>query len=304
MVVLITGATGFIGGEIVKLCHKRGYTVHYLTTNKHKIQQQSNYKGFYWNPSIGEIDANCFINVTAIINLAGANIAKRWTPSYRKKIINSRVNSLQTLFKALKSIKNHNVTQLVSASAIGIYPHSYTNYYDEKETAVDASFLGDVVKQWENATQPFTKIGCKVAILRIGLVLSATQGALPTMVKPIKNLVGAPLGSGEQWQSWIHIHDLTRIFLHSVENNFEGIYNAVAPNPVTNKKLTKEIASVLNAPLWLPRVPSLILKIVLGKMSYILLASQRVNSRKIQAKGYLFKYITISGALQHLLYQE
>lgn len=304
MVVLITGATGFIGSEIVKLCHKRGYVVHYLTTNKNKIRQENNYKGFYWNPSIGEIDTNCFTNVTSIINLAGANIAKRWTPSYRKEIINSRVNSLHTLFNAIKNLTNNSVKQLVSASAIGIYPNSLTHYYDEKETEVDNSFLGHVVQKWETAAHSFTQIGCKVAILRIGLVLSAAKGALPTMVKPIKNLVGAPLASGEQWQSWIHIHDLKHIFLHCVENNFEGIFNAVAPNPVTNKKLTKEIASVLNAPLWLPKVPSFTLKIVLGKMSYLLLASQRVNSRKIQAKGYLFKYITIGGALQHLLHQK
>ncbi|RPG37338.1 MAG: TIGR01777 family protein [Muricauda sp. TMED12] len=300
MRVLITGATGLVGQAIVKVLHQKGIPVNYLTTSKEKITSTEDFRGFYWNPSKDEIDLDCFDNVQAVINLAGTNIAKRWTPDHRRKVLSSRINSLQTLKKGLEQSNNKEVECLISASAIGIYPNSISEYYDENETKVDDGFLGEVVQKWEAEADTFEELNIDVAKIRIGLVLSKDSGALPRMAMPIKNFVGAPLGSGEQWQSWIHIDDLAQIFVFAVENNLKGIYNGVAPNPVTNTKMTKELAKIMERPLWLPNVPAFLLKTFLGKMSTLVLASQRVSSKKIEEEGFSFQYVNICQALKNL----
>ena len=300
MKVLITGATGLVGQAIVKVLHQKGIPVNYLTTSKEKITSTENFQGFYWNPSKEEIDLDCFDNVQAVINLAGTNIAKRWTPDHRRKVLSSRINSLRTLKKGLEKSKNKEVECLVSASAIGIYPNSISEYYDENETKVDDGFLGEVVQKWEAEADTFEKLNIDVAKIRIGLVLSKDGEALPKMAMPIKNFVGAPLGSGEQWQSWIHIDDLAQMFVFAVENNLKGVYNGVASNPVTNTKMTKELAKILERPLWLPNVPAFLLKTFLGKMSTLVLASQRVSSKKIEEEGFSFQYVNICQALKSL----
>lgn len=300
MKVLITGATGLVGSEIVNLCKQNNITVHYLTTRKGKIQSQEGYRGFYWNPDSDEIDMTCFHGVTTIINLAGASISKRWTNSNKKKILDSRVKSLRTLRLGISKTKEPSITNIVSASAIGIYPNSLSNYYREDETSVDDSFLGKVVSTWEQEVDKFEELNMGVSKIRIGLVMSDKGGALPQMAKPVKYYVGASLGTGDQWQSWIHIQDLARIFLHVATKDLHGVYNAVAPNPVTNEKLTKEIAKVMDRPLLLPNVPKAILQLVLGDMSYILFASQRVSSKKIVETGFDFMYPNICRALENI----
>ncbi|MBR9855141.1 MAG: TIGR01777 family protein [Algicola sp.] len=300
MKVLITGATGLVGQAIVKVLQDKGIPVNYLTTSKDKITSQEDFQGYYWNPSKGEIDLDCFKNVQAIINLAGTGIAKRWTPEHRKKVLLSRTSSLQTLKKGLEQSNNKEVECLISASAIGIYPDSTSEFYDETETKVDSGFLADVVQQWEAEAHTFEQLNIDVAKIRIGIVLDKEDGALPKLAQPVKNFVGAPLGSGDQWQSWIHIDDLAQMFVFAVENNLKGVYNGVAPNPVTNAKMTKELAKVLERPLWLPNVPEFLLKVVLGKMSTLVLASQRVSSKKIEEEGFLFQYVNICQAFRSL----
>ncbi|SIS88162.1 hypothetical protein SAMN05421766_104596 [Zobellia uliginosa] len=298
MRILITGATGLVGSAIVEQCHKNGIAINYLTTSKKKIASEPDYKGFYWNPNKGEIDLACFEGVTAIINLAGASISKRWTLAYRKKIISSRVNSLRTLHAALEKVDHQNILSFVSASAIGVYPDSLSRYYTEEETAVDNSFLGEVVKVWEEEIDKFKSFSFSVAKVRIGLVMSCKGGALPEMAKPVKLYLGAAFGSGEQWQSWIHISDLARIFIFVLEHGLNGIYNGVGPNPVTNAKLVKEIAKVFDRPLWLPNIPKFVMRLLLGKMSYILFASQRVSCKKIEEEGFSFEYPNVCIALE------
>ena len=304
MKVLITGATGLIGGELVSQCHRKGYEVNYLTTSKEKIVSEPNYKGFHWNPDKKEIDTDCFSGVSVIINLAGASISERWTSSYKKVIIESRINSLQTLRQSINKLPNHTINAIISASAIGIYPDSTTNYYSEEDSGVDDSFLGEVVEIWEKEVDTFNNSVPNVAKVRIGLVMSSDGGALPEIAKPIKNYVGAAFGSGEQWQSWIHISDLARIFLFVAENELSGIYNGVGPNPVTNNKLVKEIAKVLDRPLFLPNIPEFMMKLILGEMSYILFASQRVSSKKIEEEGFVFKFQNVCGALEAIYEKE
>ena len=300
MTVLITGATGLIGQEIVKKCHTEGINVHYLTTSKSKLSTDTNYKGFYWNPNKYEIDHKCFEGVTAIINMVGASISKRWTNSYKKEILDSRTKTAQLLQDTIKT-HNYKIDHVVSASAIGIYPTSLVNYYEETNTEISDSFLGKVVHQWEAAVDGFKDLGCKVAKIRIGLVLAKDGGALPEIVKPIKFGAGAAFGSGKQWQSWIHVKDLAALFVYAVQHRLEGIYNGVAPNAVSNKELTKAAAKVLHRPLLLPNIPKFAMKLVLGEMHILLFESQRVCSKKVESEGFDFKYVNLKPALEDLL---
>jgi len=300
MRVLITGATGLIGQEIVKLCHEKDIKVNYLTTSKSKIVQEEIYKGFYWNPKANEIDADCFKGVDAIIHLAGATVSKRWTPSYKKEIISSRTETTALLVNTLKAL-THTVKQVVSASAIGIYPDSLTNYYDQSHNEISSSFLGEVVSVWEEAIDEFSKLNITVSKIRIGLVLSNKGGALAEIVKPIKFGLGAAFGNGKQWQSWIHSHDLANLFLYVLQNNLGGVYNGVAPNPVSNTELTKTAAGVLQKPLFMPNIPKFFMKLILGDMHILLFESQRVSSKNVENKGFYFKYNYLEPALKNLL---
>ena len=300
MTVLITGATGLIGREIVKQCHDKGFNVHYLTTSKSKLATESNYKGFFWNPNNNEIDHSCFDGVSTVINLVGASISKRWTESYKKEILESRTKTAQLLQDTIR-LYNYNIKHVVSASAIGIYPSSFTNYYDEEYDQNSDSFLGTVVAKWEDAIDGFKELGCKVAKIRIGLVLARQGGALPEIIKPIKFGAGAAFGNGKQWQSWIHVTDLANIFLHVVAHKLEGVYNGVAPNAVTNSELTKTVAKVLHRPLIMPNIPKPLMKLILGEMHMLLFESQRVSSDKIKAKGFYFKYANLKPALIDIL---
>jgi len=300
MRVLITGATGLIGKEIVKRCHKNNIDVNYLTTSKSKIKHTENLQGFYWNPLNKNMDTHCFKEVDAIIHLAGATISKRWTPAYKKKILKSRTESTQLLIDSLKE-ELHTIKHVISASAIGMYPDSITHYYDETFTDFENSFLNEVVTKWEESVDGFSKLNIKVSKVRTGLVLSNTGGALPKLVKPIKLGLGASFGTGEQWQSWIHINDLAHMYLYILTKSLEGVYNAVAPNPVTNKGLIKSIAKTLDKPLFLPNIPKFAMKLALGDMHTLLFDSQRVSSKKIENKGFHFKFNCLKPALEDLL---
>lgn len=304
MRVLITGATGLIGSAITDLCHEKGISVNYLTTDKSKIKSEINYRGFYWEPKTNKIDVSCFEGVAAIINLAGSGIAKRWTKSYKKEILSSRVDSLKTLYTALKNLNLEESISFISASAIGIYPNSLSNFYTEEETSFDSSFLGDVTEIWEKEIDKFHLLKCTVTKIRIGLVLSSEGGALPKMADAVRRYLGASFGSGRQWQSWIHVNDLARLFLYVVENRLSGVYNGVAPNPVTNTKLVKELAKVLNKPLFLPNIPQFVMRPILGEMSCLLYVSQRVSSKKIEKEGFNFKFNNICKALENIYLKE
>ncbi len=300
MRVLITGATGLIGKEIVKLCQTKNINVSFLTTSKSKISDDDKYRGFYWNPKTNDIDMACFKDVDAIIHLAGATISKRWTSSYKKEIVSSRVESTQLLINSLIR-SDYKIKHVISASAVGIYSDSLSNYYEEEHSSGDDTFLSQVVKQWEKAVDGFSILNIPVTKIRIGLVLSAKGGALPQIVKPMKFGLGAAFGSGEHWQSWIHITDLSRIFVYVLKNNLSGIFNAVSPNPVTNYEFTKLCSQVLNKPLFLPNIPKWFMKLVLGQMHTLLFLSQRVSSKKIEDAGFQFKFHHLKPALNNLL---
>jgi len=300
MKVLITGATGLIGTELVSLLLQNGISVNYLTTSKNKIVNELNYNGFYWSPEQGIIDENCLMEVDSIINLAGANISKRWTNSYKQEIIESRLLSSALLFKAIKNNPNQ-VKQIVSASGTSIYPNSDKVIYDENSTQVNNSFLGNVVIKWEESTDKFASLGLNVCKLRTGIVLSTKGGALVEMLKTIKIGLGSSFGSGKQIQTWIHIHDIASLYYFAIKNDLDGVYNAISPNPVSNQELTCRIAKVLKKPLFMPNIPKFIMKLILGEMHELLFENRNLSAKKIIDKGFVFKYKTIDEALKNIL---
>jgi uncharacterized protein (TIGR01777 family) len=300
MNILITGATGLIGKKMVTLLKKDNHIIHYLSTSKSKIEHTSNYKGFYWNPSKGEIDLAAFEDVSVIIHLAGASVSKKWTKAYKNEIIQSRVQTANLLLNTLKAHPNK-VKQFVAASAIGIYPDDLTAIYHEDDSKIDDSFLGEVTQLWEESTNLFKSLPLLVTTIRIGVVLAKESGALVEMTKPIKYGFGAVLASGKQYVSWIHIDDLVAIFKYVIDHNLEGIYNAVSPYPTTNEELTKAIAKTIHKPLFLPNVPKFMLRFLLGEMHQIVTSSQHVSSRKILDSGFQFQFASLSKSLQNLL---
>ena len=238
MKILITGATGLVGQHLVTHLLSEGYEINFLTSRKKAIDSLPNCSGFYWDIEKQIIDTSCIDGVTKIIHLAGASVSKRWNTSYKKEIIESRVASSKLLYQTLNNYK-HEVTQFICASAIGIYKHSYSTVYNEDSRVFSESFLGEGVQKWEASASVFSDIGIKVVKVRIGVVLTKKGGALQKMKQPITMGFGASLGSGKQYMSWIHVEDLVKFFSFLITKNEEGIFNAVAPNPVTNSELTK-----------------------------------------------------------------
>jgi uncharacterized protein (TIGR01777 family) len=297
MKVLITGATGLVGNELVSLLLKNGIHINYLTTSQDKIQNEANYKGFFWNPQAGIVDEDCIADVDAIIHLAGASISKRWTNSYKEEILESRVLSTNILQSLLKN-KPHKVKHFISASAIGIYPDSLDTVYSEDNTGVDNSFLGKVVEKWEETVDQIKRLNITVSKIRTGLALSSKGGVLKEIATPVKLGLGAAFGSGRQMQSWIHLEDLANIYYFVLKNGLEGVYNAVAPFPVTNTNLISTTAKVMQKPFFMPNVPKFAMQLALGEMHMLLFASQNVSARKIIGEGYQFKYLSLEKALQ------
>lgn len=300
MKILITGATGLIGARLENLFKQNQIQIHYLTTSKAKIIKSSNYEGFYWNPNQGYMDVNALKGVDAIIHLAGATIAKRWTKKYKQEIIESRTITTNLLFETLKSNPNQ-VKQIISASATGLYPDNIDKIYTEDFQNYESSFLSTVVQNWEKSVDQFQLLDLPVCKLRTGIVLSNKGGALPKMMQPIQFGFGAAFGSGNQIQSWIHIEDLSKMYLFALQNKWTGVYNAVSPNPISNIYLTQLIANRLKKPLFLPNIPRIFMQLMLGKMSSLLLESQNVDSKKCINAGFKFEFETIEKAIKNLI---
>lgn len=300
MRILITGASGLVGTELVTLLLQNGVEVHYLTTSKKKIVKEDKYHGFFWNPAQGIIDENALLGVDVVIHLAGASISKPWTKAYKQEILESRIDATNTLYKAIKENPNQ-VSQIISASAIGIYPNHPDTVYTELSIATQNGFLGHVVEKWEESVNKFKPLGIKVCKLRTGIVLAKNGGALPEMLKPIRLGLGAAFGTGKQMTSWIHIHDLASMYFFAAKNGWEGIFNAVSPDPVSNKTLTEELAIHTRRPLFLPNIPKFVMKWVLGERHELLFADTNVSAQKALDHGFAFRFPKLKTALNDLI---
>ncbi len=291
--ILISGGSGLLGSHLIHFLKSRTIASSMLSRKKRGSAVDS----YHWDPEQMTIDSEAFDNCSSIIHLAGAGIAdKRWTAERKKQILNSRVRSTNLLFESLKN-RTHSIQTIVSASAIGIYGDGAATWKKE-ETNIDRGFLQDTCVAWENSVRRFEELGIRVVILRIGVVLTPEGGALPQMALPVKLFVGAPLGSGNQFISWIHIDDLTRVFLSAIEeSSMSGVYNAVSSNPVSNKEFYQALAAKLGRPLWPIHVPAFLMRLLLGEKSEIVLTGQRVSNDKLLKSGFSFNYETIDQAL-------
>jgi len=296
--VLISGGTGLLGSNITQFLQRKGYKVIYLSRKKGK---KNGIKCYQWDVAAGTIDAEAVIKADHIIHLAGASVAdKRWTDEYKREILESRTKSTALICRALKENK-HKVKSFISASAIGIYGNRGKELLDE-ESEVAGDFLAQVCVAWEDEIFKFEVLGIRTVAIRIGIVLSEKGGALPQLILPVKMFVGAPLGGGDQYMSWIHIEDLSAIFVKALEDkNMKGVYNGVSPTPVTNEVLTKAIADKISRPVFPINVPGFALKVIVGEFADSLIGGARVSSHKIEKVGFSFAYPDIDKALDNLI---
>ena len=302
--VLITGGTGMVGQSLTDALIEQGYEVIVLTRSP---RQSSRLHLSYakWDIDQQYIDPKALEVANIIVHLAGESVAtKRWTVKRKKEILDSRVKSGNLLSNALKTMP-HQVHTFIGASAIGWYGPDNEQSLKEGFTEtdpVDASYLGDTCKQWEESVSNITALGIRKVTLRIGIVLNKRGGALLEFMKPAKFGIAAVLGDGKQMVSWIHQQDLSSMILFVMSNkNIEGVFNAVAPMPINNDSLTLQIASKYHSWYLKINIPAWTLKVLLGEMSIEVLKSANVSSKKIQEQGFEFKYPNIASALDQLL---
>lgn len=300
--VLITGGTGLIGKALSKMLVEKGYEV--IVISRKPAFTAGGITYVQWDVDKKIIDIDSVKKADYIIHLAGAGVVdKRWNKSYKKEIQESRVKSSQLIVDTLKQHPNK-VKAIISASAIGWYGNdkSPVKPFIENDKA-DEGFLGVTCRLWEQSIESPDLTQIRICKIRTGIVLSNEGGALAEFKKPIKMGLAAILGNGKQFISWIHIEDLCRIFIHAMESsNMTGSYNAVAPDPVSNKTLVLTLAKLMKGKFFIPiHVPSFILKIMLGESSIEVLKSTLVSSEKIRSSGFTFYFPGIESALKNLL---
>ncbi|MFC1494168.1 TIGR01777 family oxidoreductase [Thermodesulfobacteriota bacterium] len=301
MNIFITGGTGFIGSDLTKSLLDEKHSVKILTR---KIPQDGQPSG---SLSFVEGNSTCegewmkqLADSDVIVNLAGASIFKRWTKNYKHTLFNSRIKTTGNIIKALSDREKADVL-LISTSAVGYYgSHGDEEIYEDNSHGSD--FLASLSVEWENSAYEAKKLGARVIVDRLGVVLGKTGGAFK-MMKPLFQLwLGSSLGKGTQYFSWIHIKDLVKIFLWQIDKkDLTGPFNCTAPHPVRNRELTSAIASAMNKPLLLPPVPGFVLRLVMGEFSSVLLEGQNVVPRRLIDSGFHFQFREIEPALIDIL---
>lgn len=295
--VLISGGSGTIGRRLSDVLLENNIEVRWLSTSGASKQ---GVQVFDWEPDKLEMDPSALEDVDTVFNLAGKNIAVRWTPRNRKEIIDSRVNSAKTFIRAWEE-GAHRPSSFISSSAVGYYPS------DEKEVMTElhvpgSTFISDVVVQWEKAVNLIAEYNIRVVKLRTGVVLDVSSGALAKMLPVFKWGFGSPLGTGRQGMPWIHIDDMASAFIHAAEQpKMSGSYNVASPNQVTNAEFSKVLASTLNKPYFFPAVPQFALNALMGEMASIATNSNWVSVEKLAKTGFEWEYPELETALEATL---
>lgn len=292
--ILISGATGLVGKSLVSRLRRDypGQEIRVLTRRPNSLGEEAGslFKTFHWEPDSGELDASALEDVSTIVHLAGEPVAQRWTARVKRRIQSSRIDGLHLLRQAC--LQHGHRPRVVSASAIGYYAPG-DGMRDERSGCGDG-FLANVVRDWEKAAVDLGDLGGGHAIVRIGLVLSDRGGALAPLLPLYRFGLGAPLASGLQWQSWIHIEDLSRLLVDIIHDRaLSGVFNGVAPNPVVQREFSQCLASALGRPHFLPHVPAWALRLRFGRAADALLASHRIASIRLEEIGFQFDYPTL-----------
>jgi uncharacterized protein (TIGR01777 family) len=301
MKVFMTGGTGFVGTNLTNKLVEKGHRLTLLTRKireKHPLPPGADYvegdptRPGPWQDRVAEHEV--------IINLAGTSIFRRWTSPAKKAILESRTRTTQNLVDALSARKGLN-THFFSTSAVGYYGFRGDEDLDE-DSPPGEDFLASLSVEWETCAMKAETHGARVVPLRFGIVLGKEGGALKQMIPLFKSYLGSPLGSGKQWFSWIHMEDLTSIYLFLLEKqDIAGPINCTSPNPVRNRELTKVIGEVLGKPTLMPAVPAFAMKMILGEFGSVLIKGQKVIPKRLLDKGFRFHFPLLKGALQDLL---
>lgn len=298
--ILLTGGTGTIGRQLTQLLVQQGYQVSVLSREAKPIPGINVYQ---WDIKKGHIDPKAIQTADHIIHLAGAGIAdERWTDKRKDEILNSRTQSTELLAQAL-SRNSHKVKSFIATSAIGFYGGDTGDRPITETTEGGSDFLAQVVRAWERSEDRVAALGIRTVKLRVGVVLTMAGGALPKLAQPIRLGVGAPIGSGQQYISWIHIADLCRMYCQALtDESWQGVYNAVAPTPVTNETLTKAIAKVLHRPTIVPTIPAFVIKMMFGELAITVIGGNYVlNKRIADETSFQYQYGDLNTALENLL---
>ena len=296
MKIAITGGTGFVGRELTKLLVQKGHHVFILSRSLNKISNDATFIRWLTENSQPEKELE---GIDAIINLAGESINNgRWTEKQKKKIYDSRMTATDEVLRILKALKNKPKV-LINASAIGIYPASEENIYTEQSTTIGTDFLAKTVHNWEQKANMAEQLGIRVAYGRFGIILGKNEGALPLMALPYKLFVGGPIGSGQNWMSWVHVIDVVKALLFAIEHEIHGAFNVAAPNAKRMNEFGKTLAKVLKRPCYLP-VPSIALKLALGEKSQLVVEGQHVQPIVLLEKGFIFEFPNLTKALNDI----
>ncbi len=292
--VLICGGSGFIGTYLRRKLETKGY---YVTV----FSRKSIGDRLRWDPKVGFINPDSIRNADVIINLSGASLAdKAWYRSRRQELFDSRILSTKLLYNTFMSL-NYRPQLFINASATGFYGNHHQETITEGASP-GSGFLSFLTWRWEQEARKVADLGVRTVILRLGLVLGRNGGALPKMVSLFPYYMGAYIGSGKQVYSWIHIEDLCGIIISAIEQEqWNGIYNVVSPNPVTNTQFSQAIARSLGKKVLLPNVPGLFLKAILGQRASLILEGAKISAQKVMDKGFRFSYPKVDQALQNLL---
>jgi uncharacterized protein len=290
--VAITGGTGLIGTALTAMLRTGGHTVRWITRRPDLARGDIG-----WDPERRALNPADLEGVTAVVHLAGANVGERWTPAHKRAIVDSRMFGTRTLVSALRGMRTPPAV-LVSGSATGYYGDTGAKVLDESAPN-GIGFLADVCRAWEAETAPAADAGVRVALARTGIVLSPAGGALPKMLPPFQLGLGGPLGSGEQWMSWISLDDEVGALHHLLMSaTAPGAHNLTSPGPVPNREFVRELGRVLSRPAVLP-VPGAALRALFGEMAQAtILDGQRVQPVRLLADGFEFAHPTLSSALR------
>lgn len=297
MKIAVAGGTGFVGRALVKALAERGDEVWVISRQERLLPAADGpVRPISWEQL--EAKPQLLQGIDGIVNLAGETINQRWTDGAKQRILQSRLTAVRRLARMAKALPVP-PRVLVNASATAIYGNSLSETFDEGSPAANGGFLSDVVKQWEEGALSIP--ADRSVLLRIGIVLGKDGGALPQMLLPFRMYAGGPVGSGKQWISWIHLDDMVRLLMFSLDNDrLSGPVNATSLEPVRNEDFGRAIARAVGKPSWLP-VPAFLLKLLFGELAVLLLEGGRAVPDKALSAGFTFRFRTVQSAMDHLL---